>query len=357
MSLQKPINVHDYEVLARERLDKMIYDYYAGGALDEITLRENTDAWTRLRMLPRVLVDVSRIETETTVQGQSISMPVLTAPCGFNAMVHPDGEVAVARASKVAGIIQVLSTAANKSIEEVAASDGKRWFQLYCIRDREVVRSLVERAEKAGYSALCLTADVPYNGRRERDVYNNFQIPFGISFENMMISAQDKINVKDASGLNKYVTSAWDSSLTWDVVDWLLSITNLPLLIKGILTPEDARMAVEYGVTGVIVSNHGRRQLDTAINTCQALPEVVKAVDGQVEVLVDGGIRRGSDVVKALALGAKAVLIGRPYLWGLAVNGEKGVRDILEIFLNEFKMAMALSGLNNIKEIDKRIIV
>lgn len=356
--MSTPINLREYEVLARERLPQMVYNYYAGGANDEVSVAENVRAWERLRLRPRVLVGVSRIDISTSVLGQALTMPVLTAPCGFNMLAHPEGECAVARATAATGIIQVVSTASTKSHEEICgASNGRRWFQLYCYRDRGVTRALVQGAESAGYSALCLTVDVPLLGRREREIRDHFHLPGGVTMKNIEPFATEMQSAaEDGSALAKYVDGLWDSSLTWDVIGWLRSITSLPVLLKGVLTSEDARLAVEHGVTALIVSNHGGRQLDGAISSCEALPEVVEAVGGRVEVLVDGGIRRGTDVLKALALGARAVLIGRPYLWGLAVNGEEGVRHVLELLRNEIVLAMALAGRPAIKDVDQTLI-
>ncbi len=356
--MSSPINLHEYEALARERSPQMVFDYYAGGANDEVTLAENRRAWERVRLRPRVLVDVSRIDIATTVLGQPLTMPVLTAPCGFNALAHPDGECAVARATAAAGVIQVVSTMATKGFEEIAAAaPGQRWFQLYCYRDRAVTRALVQAAEAAGYAAVCLTVDVPVLGRREREIRDEFHLPAGMTMANLAPFAADHMSAIDhASALASYAGDSWDDSVTWDVLDWLRSITRLPVLVKGVLTAEDARLAVEHDVAAVIVSNHGGRQLDGAIATCEALPEVVEAVGGRVEVLVDGGIRRGTDVLKALALGARAVLIGRPYLWGLTVNGEEGVRHVLELLRNEILLAMALVGRPTIEDIDRTLI-
>ena len=350
--MTQPINLAEYEARARELLPRMVYDYYAGGADDELTVAENVVAWDRLRVRPRVLVDVSQVDCRTTVLGQPIAMPVLTAPCAFNALAHPDGERAVARAATAAGIIQVVSTAATTSLEDVAAVPGPRWFQLYCYRDREVTRALVLRAEAAGYAALCVTVDVPYLGRREREVRGGFHLPPGVTLRNLEMHAADRIVAAHGeSGLTNYVNSLWDPALTWESLDWLRSITRLPIVVKGILTAEDARLALDHGVAAIIVSNHGGRQLDGAVSGAEALPEVVDAAMGRGEVLVDGGIRRGAHVMKALALGARAVLIGRPYLWGLGVGGEAGVRDVLDILRREIVLAMALAGCPGVAQI------
>lgn len=353
-----PVNLHEYEALARKLLPPMVYDYFAEGANDELTLAENMRAWQRLRLRPRVLVDVSHIDPTTTVLGRTLTMPVLTAPCSFNVLAHPEGECAVARATSAAGIIQIVSMTATRSIEEIAATgQGPRWFQLICFRDREITRDLVRRAEAAQCSALCLTIDQPLQGRRERDLRNRFQLPSDVAMRNLEPYAADRLAADAGSPLAKYVDDMFDASLTWEMVGWLRSITRLPILVKGILTAEGANLAIEHGAAGVIVSNHGGRQLDGVISTCEALPAVVDAVAGRAEVLVDAGIRRGTDVLKALALGARAVMIGRPYLWGLAVDGEQGVSRILEMLRQEVILAMGLTGRPTVSQIDRTLIV
>ena len=330
-----PINLADYENLARERLPQMVFDYYFGGAEDELTVRDNRLAWQRWRLRPRVLVDVATRDLSTTVLGQPLAFPVLTAPCAFNALAHEDGELAVARAAAAAGVIQVVSTAGTYSLEEVAAAapDAPRWFQLYCYRDRDVTRWLVERAVAAGYRALCLTVDAPLVGRRERDLRNRFGLPPGMSWKNLQGVGLDEMHQRDeGSALVHYIEKIWDAALTWEAVAWLRDLSPLPLAIKGVLTAEDARLAVEHGAAAIVVSNHGGRQLDGTLPTGDALSEVVEAVAGKAEVLVDGGIRRGSDILKALALGARAVLVGRPYLWALAAGGQPAVEQMLALF-------------------------
>jgi 4-hydroxymandelate oxidase len=354
-----PINLADYEQLARERLPQMVFDYYSGGAGDEQTVRENRLGWQRWRLRPRVLVDVATRDLSTKVLGMPLSMPVLTAPCAFNSLAHTDGELAVARAATTAGIIQVVSTAGTHSMEQVAAAApaGLRWFQLYCYRDRAVTKWLVERAVAAGYRALCLTVDAPLVGRRERDARNRFALPHGLGWKNLEGVGLDQMEaVPDGSALVHYISSIWDASLTWEAVEWLRGLSPLPLVIKGVLTAEDARLAVEHGAAAIVVSNHGGRQLDGTLPTSEALPEIVEAVAGRAEILVDGGIRRGSDILKAIALGARAVLVGRPYLWALAVAGEEGVSHLLALLRDELDLDMALSGRPTIASIDRSLV-
>jgi 4-hydroxymandelate oxidase len=359
MPLDRPLNIDDYERLAAEALPRMVYDYYAGGAEDELTVRENRAAWQRRALRPRVLVDVSTRDLSTTVLGQAVSCPILTAPCAFNALAHPDGELAVARATAARGMLQVVSTAATYSVEDVAeaAPDGLRWFQLYCYKDRGVTRALVERAAAAGYRALCLTVDAPFVGRRERDMRNRFGLPPGLRWKNLEPYGFDQMGqTGDGSALVKYIETIWDAGVTWDSVDWLRSLTSLPVVIKGVLTPEDADRAAERDVDGIVVSNHGGRQLDGAIATADALADIADAVGQRAEVFVDGGIRRGGDVLKALALGAKAVLIGRPYLWGLVLDGEAGVGRVLDLLRAELDLSLALAGYNSVQTVTRSLV-
>ena len=352
-NLTEPLNLREYEQCAREILLQPIYDFYVGGAGDEITVRENERAWAGLRLRPRVLVDVSACETSTTILGQPAAMPLLTAPCALNALAHPDGELAVARATAEAGVVQVVSTLSSYSVEEIAAaSSGIRWLQLYCYRDRGLTKALVERAEAAGFGALCVTVDVPMPGLRERDIRNGFKVPPHIRAANFEQAIPD---TAEGSALLAYVADQFDPSLTWDALDWLRSITRLPIVVKGILTAEDALLAVQHGVVGIVVSNHGGRQLDSVVSTAEALPEIV-AVAENAEVYVDGGIRRGTDILKALALGARAVLIGRPYLWALAVSGEAGVAHVLQHLRDDLKLSMALAGCPKLSDIDSQLI-
>ena len=348
------LNPRDFEAAARETLPQGIYDYYAGGAGDEITVRENELAWTRHRLVPRMLVDVSACDLRTTALGHAISMPIITAPCALNRLAHPDGELAVARAVSALGTAQVLSTLSSTSLEDVAnAAPAPRWFQLYVYRDRSITHALVQRAEAAGYAAICITVDVQRPGNRERDYRNGFRVPADVRAMNFGQAIED---TDDGSALLKYINDQFDPSLTWEGLDWLRTITKLPIVVKGILSPVDARLAVEHGAEGLCVSNHGGRQLDTVLSSCDALPPIVDAVSGRAEIFVDGGIRRGTDVLTALALGARAVLIGRPYLWGLAVDGERGVVRVLTLLRDDFALSMALAGAPAIDRIDRGLV-
>jgi 4-hydroxymandelate oxidase len=287
-----------------------------------------------------------------------MTLPVLVAPSAFHGLAHPLGERATAEGAAAAGVVFVLSTLSNTLLEDVArASTGPKWFQLYIYKDRGVTQSLVQRAEAAGFTALELTVDAPVLGQREADVRNHFHLTEGLTVANLIAPEFGQVpDVAGHSGLAAYFARLQDENLTWRDVEWLRSITKLPVLVKGVARGDDAKHAVESGAAGIIVSNHGGRQLDTARPTIRALPEVVEAVAGRVEVLVDGGIRRGTDVLKALALGARAVQVGRPVLWALAVDGEAGVRHVLELLRNEFDLAMALCGCRNVAEITRDLI-
>jgi isopentenyl diphosphate isomerase/L-lactate dehydrogenase-like FMN-dependent dehydrogenase len=348
------VNVFDYEELAREKLAQPAFDYIAGGADDEVTLRRNREAFERVVLRQRALVDVSKVGLSMIVLGQRIEMPVIIGPVAVQRLAHPEGELATARAAAQAGTIFTLSTMASTTIEETAhASDGPKWFQLYVNPDRDVSKRMVQRAEAAGYLAICLTVDVPRLGRREKDFRNRLEYPPDVAHSNYIGEVElPPLNVEAGqSALNASADLLIDPSLTWEAVDWLRSFTSLPILLKGIMTAEDARLAVDHRVDAVVVSNHGGRQLDGAAATIEALPEVVQAVNRRCPVLLDSGIRRGTDILKALALGADAVLIGRAFMWGLAVAGEKGVIQVLAMLRNELELAMALCGCRSVEEI------
>ncbi len=351
--LPAPITVADYEERARSVLPAMAFDYYAGGAEDEWTIRENRAAFGRYVLRPRVLVDVSERDAATTVLGQEVSLPVLVAPTALHRLADPEGEVATARAAAAAGSVMILSSLASRTIEEVAEAGGPRWYQLYVQRDRDLTAELVKRAEVAGYSAIVLTADLPVVGARDRDIRNDFQLPGDVRYANMRVQRPPEGR---GSGLATFIAFQGDASLHWDDVPWLRSLTGLPFLLKGVVRAEDARRAVEAGFDGIVVSNHGGRQLDGTIASMDALPEVVEAAGGRVEVLMDGGVRRGSDVLKGLALGARAVLVGRPVLWGLAVGGEAGVRHVLDLLRAELDIAMAIAGCPTVADITPDLV-
>jgi len=352
------VNLAEFEDAARARLPREAYDYYAGGANDEITLRRNREAYGEIALHYPVLRDVSSRNTSTTILGGKISFPVMVAPTAFHRMACPDGECAAARAAGRAGTAMVVSTLSTTTIEEVArAAVGPLWFQLYIYKDRRATTALIRRAEEAGCRALVLTVDAQVWGRREADVRNNFKLPDGLTVANLADYAKEMFPAGiPGSGLAAYVSQMLDPSLSWKDLAWLRGQTKLPILLKGIVRADDAKLAVEHGADGIIVSNHGGRQLDTAPATIEALPCVIDAVGGKIPVLIDGGVRRGTDVVKALALGARAVLIGRPILWGLAAGGEEGAFRVLEMLKAEFDLAMALCGARSVREIDRSLL-
>lgn len=349
-----PVNVREYEPLAQDAIEPGAWGYIAGGAGDEISLRENDRAYDRLRLWPRVLVDVTEVDTSTKILGRRIAVPILLAPTAFQTLAHSEGECATARAAAAAETVSVVSTMSSFRLEVIAqAAPGGRWFQLYAYRDRDVTEGFVRRAEAAGFEALCLTVDLPRPGRRERDHRSGFQLPDHArpaNFEGIVD------NEASRQAADVYVAGLIDPSLTWEIVPWLRSVTSLPIVLKGILRPDDARRAIDSGAEGIVVSNHGARQLDTVPATIDALPAIVDAVGSDALVLADGGIRRGTDVLKALALGADAVLIGRPYVWGLAVDGAAGVERVLALLRNELALAMALCGCVDLAAVDRGLV-
>jgi isopentenyl diphosphate isomerase/L-lactate dehydrogenase-like FMN-dependent dehydrogenase len=342
-----PVCVADFERLAEERLEPGAFGYYAGGSGDELALTGNVEAWRRLRLRPRVLVDVSSVSTATTVLDTPVSMPLLVAPTAIQKLAHPDGEPGMARAAAAAGTLMCLSTLATATPADVAAAapGAARWFQLYVFRDRSVTRSFLDQAVEHGYGAIVLTVDAPRLGRRERDFRTGFRVPAEITVPSMAALG----GWEGATPLE--LLGAIDPSLGWAELEELRSLAPLPLVLKGIQTAEDAALAVEHGVDAIVVSNHGGRQLDAVAPTAELLPEIVEAVGGRIEVYVDGGVRRGSDVVKALALGARAVLAGRAPLWGLASDGEAGARRVLELLRDEIELALALCGCRSPAEV------
>jgi 4-hydroxymandelate oxidase len=351
------LNLAEIELAARERLTTLAYEYYVGGANDEVTLRENRSAFERLALRYHVLVDVSRRSTSTTVLGTPIDLPVLVAPTAFQRLACDEGEIATARAAAAAGTVMILSTASTCTIEDVAGAGGRQWFQLYVYSDRGLTRALVERAEACNMGAIVLTVDAPVLGRRERDLRNRFHLPDGVRLANVPSSGSVPLPTGHGeSGLATHFATGIDAGITWRDVEWLRSITRLPVLIKGIVRGDDAARAVDHGAAAVIVSNHGGRQLDTAIASIRALPEVAEAIDGRAEVLLDGGVRRGTDVIKAIALGARAVLVGRPVVWGLAAAGETGARRVLELLRAEIDLAMALCGCPTVGDISRDLV-
>jgi 4-hydroxymandelate oxidase len=340
-----PITVAELEPLARARMEPAAWDYYAGGAGDELTIADNRAAWDRLRLRPRVLVDVSAVSLATTALGRALAHPIIVAPTAAHDLGHPDGELATALGAATAGALMTLSTISSRPMEEVAAAvpDAPRWFQLYAPSDRAACAALVDRAASAGYGALVVTVDLPLPGNRERDIRNAFAVELGVHLP------PDQ-PVDPETGVVVLPT------MDWDELAWLRSICPIPLIAKGIVRADDAARAVETGCDGIWVSNHGGRQLDTTVATADSLPELVESVDGRALVIVDGGVRRGIDALKAIALGADLVAVGRPALWGLAIDGAAGVQRVLEILRAELELAMALAGCRSIGEVTPDLI-
>jgi isopentenyl diphosphate isomerase/L-lactate dehydrogenase-like FMN-dependent dehydrogenase len=355
--LDGTVNLADIEALGRSRLDRNALEYYASGANDEVTLHANRAGFRALRLRPRMLVDVSNVDARTTVLGLPLSFPVGIAPSAFHGLAHETAELGTARAAADLGSLMTLSTFSNTPIEDVAqAAAGRFWFQLYLYTDREVSAGIVRRAEAAGARALVLTVDAPFLGRREPNERHRFALPPHLGVPNAGSREQLRgLESEAGSQLVNYFQGLVDKAFTWADLAWLRGVTALPIVLKGILTAEDAALAAEHG-THVWVSNHGGRQLDTAVSSIEALPEVVDAVAGRVEVYLDGGVTRGTDVLKAVALGARAVFLGRAALWGLAAGGEAGVRRTLELLEGEVRLALALCGKQRMGDVGRELV-
>jgi 4-hydroxymandelate oxidase len=350
----EPICLADFEPLAKAKMSAMSWEYVTAGAGDEITVRWNQEAYQRIRLKPRVLVDVSKLDTRVNLFGQEHAFPILLAPAAAQILMHVDGELATTRGAGAARTAMILSCFSSTSLEDVAAvAKSPLWFQLYVQSDHGFTRELVQRVEAAGYRALCLTVDTPILGARNRETRAAVEQP---PMPNLIgltgLAGEDHLH----TGSLEVFNSMLDAALSWKDVEWLRSIAKIPLVLKGVMNPDDADHAAKSGVAGIIVSNHGGRNLDTLPATIDALPQVADKVAGRMPVFVDGGIRRGTDVLKALALGADAVFIGRPYLYGLGAAGEVGVTQVINILQREFQMAMALTGRTNVGSIDRSVI-
>lgn len=377
--LAKVGNVDDLRLLAKRRLPGGVFDYFDGAAEDEVTKVENSSAFSKVELRPRVLVDVSSIDTSTTIMGQPVPFPIALSPTGFTRIAHPDGELAVARVAGSVNLPYTLSTLGTRSIEEVAkVATGPLWYQLYVWKDRGLSRELVERARDNGYKAIMLTVDTPVFGRRERDVRRGFTLPPKIGLETFVdgilhpkwtwdfvrsepitfsaVAGRKSVDGSTAVTLSDYVNSQFDPTLSWKDLDWIREVSGLPLMLKGIQSVEDAKLAVELGVDAIALSNHGGRQYDGAPAPVALLPRVVDAVGDSIEVLVDGGVRRGSDVVKACALGARAVMFGRPYLYGLGAGGEMGVRWAIDHITSGVTRTMGLIGETSITKLSPGVV-
>ena len=372
--VDKCFSIADLRELAKRRIPAPVFHYMDGAAEDEVTLRQNRTAFEQYQLLPRVLRDVSKVDTSTTILGQPSSLPLVLAPTGMSRLFHYQGEDAVSRAADKVGLIYSLSSMSTFSIEEVAAmTSGPKWFQIYVWRDRELLKSFIERCRAGGYKALCLTVDVPVFGQRERDLRTGVTIPPTLTFRSVLDTLMrpqwlwqyltsprlELANVRghssvsnDAFVLAEYTNAQFDPSVNWDAAEWMVREWGGDFAIKGIMSKEDALRAVDIGVTAIIVSNHGGRQLDHAPGSLEVLAEIVDAVNGRAEVILDGGVRRGTDIIKALALGARACMIGRSYLYGLGAGGGPGVDRALALLGEEIKRNMALMGVTSIAELD-----
>jgi 4-hydroxymandelate oxidase len=347
--LARVANLGDFEPHARERMDPQAFDYVAGGAWDEITLREAVTAWHRHRFVPRVLREIDGIDVSGTFLGRRSAMPVAVAPMAVQALAHPAGEAELLAGASAAGIPYCLSTTSSMPLEAVAAAapEADRWFQLYLVGSAADSRRLVERAESAGYRLLVVTVDLPVLGRRERDFRSGFTLP-----------ALPHIDLLEEARDQRYggIEDQWRNGLTWRTIEEIRTWTSMPLVLKGILHPDDARRAADLGASAVVVSTHGGRQVDRSISTVDALPGVVAAIGGACEVWVDGGIRRGLDVLIALALGARGVLVGRPFYWALAAGGRAGVERAAELLRHELSLALPLLGCASIAAVDRNLL-
>lgn len=344
---QDILSLPEFEECARRCMTPMAYEYVASGAADEHTVRWNREAFDRIRLRPRVLRDVASVDTRVTLFGREHAFPILLAPTAYHRVLHPEGEIATARGAAAAGITWIVSIGTTTAIQEIAAAvEAPRWFQMYFQSDRPFTRDLVQQAEASGCEALCLTVDSPIIGPRNRQTRAGFRLPTEMTTPHLYDIGHRKQAIMDPRRV----------AATWQDVEWLRGVTRLPLVLKGILDPGDADLAIGSGAAGIVVSNHGGRNLDTAVASVDALPDIVERARGRVPVLVDGGVRRGTDIVKAVALGATAVLIGRPYCYGLSVGGSEGVRRVVEILRAELEAAMMLTGVSRLSEIERSLL-
>ena len=353
-----PINLWDFEARTKQLVPPHIWDFVDGGAYDEITPKRNRAALDATVLRPRFLVDVRNLQLSTTVLGKKISFPVMIAPAGGQAVYHPDGELATSRAAGASGTILVLSMFSHYSVEEVArAATGPLWSQIFYCGD-EITELIVHRAEEAGYAAICLCVDIPImqGGFTERDKRNRLERVDSVELGNFAGEYAKLVMGEELGKVMNFQGRLPMQPLTWSRLEWLRSLSSLPLVVKGIRTAEDARLCVENGVDGIVVSNHGAKQIDGTLSSIESLPEVVDSVKGRAEIYMDSGVRRGSDVLRALALGARAVLIGRPLFWGLAVDGEAGVHTVLEILRRELELAMAYCGVTDVENVERSVV-
>ncbi len=345
--LSQAVNLYDIEQLAKARIGKMAYDFIDSGAADEITVKWNRESFDKIRLKPRVLTDVSKLDTSVDLFGEKLPYPILIAPSAYHRIIHPDGEIATAKGARAAQALYVVSSNTTTPIEEIReSSDGPLWFQLYIWDDREKTKELIFKVIENGVTAICVTVDTPINGSRDRQIKSKFALPSDVHAPYLSDRAMAR-GGKIPQTLKP---------LTWKDIEWLKSFTKVPVVLKGILNPDDAELAIQSGASGIIVSNHGGRNLDTLPATAEVMPFIADKVKGRVPLLMDGGIRRGTDVVKALAMGANAVLVGRPPCYGLGAGGADGVTKVMNMLRNELEIAMRLCGKPTLKSIDRSVL-
>lgn len=354
--MDKIFDIKEFEKLAQKKFSEEIMAFFSGGAGDEITLNGNSSDFDRIKLLPRVLKNVEDRSLSTTILNQQIDFPLLIAPMAFQRLAHPEGEIATAKAAEANNIIMVTSTLSTCSFEEIkVTTTSSSWLQLYIYKDREITKNLVQLAESYGCQGIVLTVDTPLYGKRIKELHHPMVLPSDFEIKNLEIAG---LNLKEIPlrKLPGHLASLLDPAIGWKDIDWLRSITSLPIILKGIINPKDMHIAIEHHIEAIVISNHGGRQLDTTLSAIEALRLARSSSDTNIEIILDGGIRKGIDILKALALGAKAVMIGRPILWGLGVGGEEGVKAVLTILKAEFDLAMALCGYTSVNQINEEIL-
>lgn len=348
--------VNHFEEEARQKLSNAVFDFFAGGSGEEITLKENMLQFDRIKLIPRMLKEITSLEVSSKILGQKLSFPLLIAPMAFQKLAHELGEIAVAKAASEHDVLMTVSTLSTCTFADIKnVSTSPPWLQIYIYKDREISKNLIKSASDLGYKAIILTVDVPFYSKRFRELNNPIKISSSLHMANLINAGLELKNISP-SAIPQYLASLLSSNIGWKDIEWLRSITSLPIILKGILHPADIQIAIENSIEGVILSNHGGRQLDTAITSLESLQLIKEDLKEKIEIIVDGGVRKGIDILKALALGAKGVMIGRPIIWGLAVNGEKGVSAVINNFKEELVLAMALAGCSSLKNIDESIL-
>lgn len=349
-------SVLQFEQEAKKILPLNIYNFFAGGAGEELSLKENIAIFDRLKLVPRVLKEINSCNLSTQLLGQDISFPVLIAPMAFQSLAHKQGEISVAKATSSHNTIMTVSTLSTNSLKDIKeASSISPWFQVYIYKDREITKNLIKQADKLNYGAIVLTVDTPFYAKRMRELQNPILFRSHSQVINLVEAGLNLHNIHPAT-LPQYLSSLLEPNIGWKDIEWIRSFTSLPIILKGILHPEDTQIAIDHDIQGIILSNHGGRQLDTAITALESLLLTKKNTKNEIDIIIDGGIRKGVDILKALSLGAKAVMLGRPIIWGLTVNGEEGTYQVLDILKKELYMAMMLSGLNSVKSCNKKIL-